>query len=55
MINDDRHCDNTIITDVIAELNNLSVRDLYTGLYNKNYAEREVSRCINEKNPLPPP
>ena len=49
MINDDRHCDNTIITDVIAELNNLSVRDLYTGLYNKNYAEREVSRCINEK------
>ncbi|WP_133968717.1 GGDEF domain-containing protein [Eubacterium limosum] len=49
MINDDRHCDNTIITDVIAELNNLSVRDLYTGLYNKNYAEREVSRCISDK------
>lgn len=49
MINDERHCDNTIITDVIAELNNLSVRDLYTGLYNKNYAEREISRYITEK------
>ena len=39
---------NVVLNDLVRQLNDLVTHDPYTGLYNKRYAEHELSRAILE-------
>lgn len=47
MVSDSMHQDNTDITSLIIEFNELAIKDLFTGLYNKKYIENELPFCLH--------
>lgn len=46
MVNDILHQDNTDITSLILEFNEIAIKDSFTGLYNKQYIENELPLVI---------
>lgn len=48
VLNDKHHPDNTNIYDIVNELNNISVMDPFTNLYNKKYITERMIEEINE-------
>lgn len=46
MVSDILHQDNTDITSLILEFNEIAIRDSFTGLYNKQYIENELPLVI---------
>lgn len=48
LVNDTHHQESLLLYDLIRQINDVAVRDLYTGLFNKRYAEQELSKLTFE-------
>lgn len=48
LVNDTHHQENLLLYNLIRRLMDVAVRDLYTGLFNKRYAEQELSKLTFE-------
>lgn len=46
VINDAFHTQNLDVFDIITQMNDMALRDPYTGLYNKRFAEQEVAKSM---------
>lgn len=46
VINDTFHTNNLDVYDIISQMNDIALRDSYTGLYNKRFAEQEIAKSI---------
>ncbi|MEG1840641.1 MAG: GGDEF domain-containing protein [Raoultibacter sp.] len=46
LINDTAKQENIAVTDLIKKINDMSIRDFATGLYNKAFAEEELERLV---------
>ncbi|MEG1098173.1 MAG: GGDEF domain-containing protein, partial [Raoultibacter sp.] len=47
LINDTEKRENIAVTDLIKKINDMSIRDFATGLYNKAFAEEELERLVD--------
>lgn len=48
VVNDSFHTQNINVHEIIKQMNDIAVRDSYTGLYNKRYAEQALCKAVSE-------
>lgn len=48
VVNDTFHIENLNAQDLILQMNDMAIRDSYTGLFNKRYAEQELCKSVLE-------